>query len=128
MILRIDFDSEIPIYLQIKHQVVEGIAKGTIEEGEELPSVRGLACDVGVNMHTVNKAYSILKEEGYLRIDRRKGTFIALDLKPSEEKFYEEFDYNLMYYMAECHNRGVDKEYIKKRIDKIFEKFHKGEE
>ena len=91
MILRIDFDSEIPIYLQIKNQVIEGIAKGKIEDGEELPSVRGLAEDIGVNMHTVNKAYSLLKDDGYLKIDRRRGAFISLDLKLSEEKFQEEF-------------------------------------
>ncbi len=62
MILKIDFDSDIPIYVQIKNQVVEGIARGELEEGEELPSVRGLADDIGVNMHTVNKAYSLLKD------------------------------------------------------------------
>ena len=128
MILRIDFDSEIPIYLQIKHQVIEGIAKGSIEDGEELPSVRALAEDIEVNMHTVNKAYSMLKDEGYLKIDRRKGAFIALDLRQSDEKFREDFDYNLYYYMAECHNRGLDKEFIKSEIDRIFKEFQRGED
>lgn len=128
MILKIDFDSEIPIYLQIKNQVIEGIAKGQLEDGEELPSVRGLAEDIGVNMHTVNKAYSILKDEGYLKIDRRRGAFIALDLKISQEKFKEEIRYNLSYYMAECYNRGIDKELIKKEIDEIFRQFKEGDD
>lgn len=128
MILRIDFDSEIPIYLQIKNQVIEGIAKGKIEDGEELPSVRGLAEDIGVNMHTVNKAYSLLKDDGYLKIDRRRGAFISLDLKLSEEKFQGELDYNLSYYMAECYNRGIDKELLKEKIDIIFKQFEEGDD
>ena len=66
MILKIDFDSDIPIYVQIKNQIIEGIAKGEIDKGEELPSVRALAEDIGINMHTVNKAYNMLKDEGYI--------------------------------------------------------------
>lgn len=127
MILKIDFDSDIPIYLQIKNQVIEGIAKGQLENGEELPSVRGLAEDIGVNMHTVNKAYSLLKDEGYLKIDRRRGAFISLDLRLSQEKFKEELEYNLSYYMAECYNRGIDKEALKSKIDDIFRHFEEGE-
>ncbi|WP_346912397.1 GntR family transcriptional regulator [Clostridium sp.] len=125
MILKIDFDSEIPIYIQIKNQVVEGIARGELEEGEELPSVRGLADDIGVNMHTVNKAYSLLKDEGYIKIDRRKGAFISLNLKNSDESFKENLNYELEYYMAECFNRSISKEDIKSYIDTIFSGFKK---
>lgn len=124
MILKIDFDSEIPIYVQIKNQVIEGIAKGAIENGEELPSVRGLAEDIGVNMHTVNKAYTLLKDDGYLKIDRRKGAFISVDLKSSMDKFKEEFNYNLEYYMAECFNRGIEVNEVKGEIDRIFGQFN----
>lgn len=125
MILKIDFDSEIPIYVQIKNQVVEGIAKGELEEGEELPSVRGLADDIGVNMHTVNKAYSLLKDDGYIKIDRRRGAFISLNLKNSDEGFKENLNYELEYYMSECFNRGISKEDIKIYIDTIFSGFKK---
>ncbi|WP_346920485.1 GntR family transcriptional regulator [Clostridium sp. UBA7339] len=125
MILKIDFDSDIPIYVQIKNQVVEGIARGELEEGEELPSVRGLADDIGVNMHTVNKVYSLLKDEGYIKIDRRKGAFVSLSLKSSNEEFRESLNYELEYYMAECFNRGISKEDIKSYIDAIFSGFKK---
>lgn len=127
MILRIDFDSETPIYVQIRNQVIEGIAKSEIEIGEELPSVRALAEDIGVNMHTVNKAYNILKDEGYIKIDRRKGAVVSLNLNQSSEKFKAELDENLYFYMAECFNRNIDKEDIKKYIDKVFMDFSKGE-
>lgn len=54
-----------------------GIATSEIQEGESLPSVRQLAETVGINMHTVNKAYTVLKQEGYIQLDRRKGAVIA---------------------------------------------------
>ncbi|MCI6692213.1 MAG: GntR family transcriptional regulator [Clostridium sp.] len=127
MILRIDFDSEIPIYVQVKNQVIEGIAKGEIEKDEELPSVRALAEDIGINMHTVNKAYNILKEEGYIKIDRRKGAVVSLNLNNSNDKFKEDLNENLYYYMAECFNRGIEKDEIKKYIDKVFLDFNKEE-
>lgn len=127
MILRIDFDSETPIYVQIKNQVIEGIAKSEIEIGEELPSVRALAEDIGVNMHTVNKAYNMLKDEGYIKIDRRKGAVVSLNLNQSMEKFREDLNENLYFYMAQCFNRNINKEEIKEFIDKIFIDFKKEE-
>ncbi|ATD55675.1 GntR family transcriptional regulator [Clostridium chauvoei] len=123
MILRIDFDSEMPIYLQIKNQIIQGIAKKEIEDGEELPSVRGLAEDIGVNMHTVNKAYAMLKDDGYIKIDRRKGAVVSLSLENTTNRFKDSLNLEMEYYMAECFNRGISKEEIKKDIDEIFRKF-----
>lgn len=80
LILRIDFNSEEAIYIQLRNQIIIGIANSQIREGENLPSVRDLAEDIGINMHTVNKAYTILKQEGYLKLDRRKGAVIAVDV------------------------------------------------
>lgn len=125
MIFRIDFDSEVPIYIQIKNQVIEGIARGEIESEEEMPSVRALAEDIGVNMHTVNKAYTLLKDEGYIKIDRRKGAVVSLNLNQSMEKFKDNLNENLYYYMAECFNRGLSKDEIKAYIDKVFLDFDK---
>lgn len=124
MILKINFDSETPIYIQIKNQIIEGIAKGEIDKDEELPSVRALAEDIGINMHTVNKAYNILKDEGYIKIDRRKGAIVSLNLDNSKEKFRDELKRNLYFYMAECFNRNIDKEEIKNFIDKSFLEFN----
>lgn len=127
MILRIDFDSEIPIYIQIRNQIIKGIAKGEIENNEELPSVRGLAEDIGVNMHTVNKAYSLLKDDGYLKIDRRKGAVISLNLKISLDRFKNKLNDDLDNYIAECFNRGISKEELKDKIDEIYRIYNKEE-
>lgn len=78
MLVTIDFNSEEALYIQLRNQIIVGIATSKIQEGESLPSVRQLAEDIGINMHTVNKAYNVLKREGYIRLDRRKGAVISL--------------------------------------------------
>ena len=71
MIISINEMSEIPIYQQIRNQIVQGISDGRLSPGEQLPTVRGLAEEIGINSMTVNKAYSLLKQEGYIFADRR---------------------------------------------------------
>lgn len=77
MLLRVDLTSQEPIYLQIRSQIVQAVASGELEAGDALPSVRSLASDLGVNMHTVNKAYAVLRDEGYVIMRGRSGAYIA---------------------------------------------------
>lgn len=79
MYLEIDFNSDEAFYVQLCNQIIIGIATSHLQEGDPLPSVRQLADQIGINMHTVNKAYSILRQEGYIRLDRRTGAVIAVD-------------------------------------------------
>ena len=83
MILTFDFTSEEPIYMQLRNQVVNGIASGQLKEGEKLPTIRSLAEESGINMMTVSKAYQLLKQEGYIVTDRRNGACIASSEKSS---------------------------------------------
>ena len=69
MIVEIDFNSDEAIYIQLRNQIIIGIATERLREGETLPSVRQLADDIGINMHTVNKAYSVSKQEGFVKLD-----------------------------------------------------------
>ncbi len=80
MIIEIDFNSEEALYVQLRNQIILGIATSKLKEGESLPSVRSLAEDIGINMHTVNKAYSALKADGFVRVDRRRGVVVAVDV------------------------------------------------
>mgnify|MGYP003376838851 CR=1 FL=1 len=66
MILRIDQNSSDPIYVQIRARIIEAIAEGSLQPGDALPSVRKLAADLGINLHTVNKAYAVLRDDGYI--------------------------------------------------------------
>ena len=80
MYIVVDFNSDEAIYMQVRNQIIMGIANDEIREGDTLPSVRQLAEEIGINMHTVNKAYSVLKQEGFLKLDRRRGAVISLEL------------------------------------------------
>ena len=104
MVIKIDFQSDEALYIQLRNQIILGIATSTIQEGDVLPSVRQLADDIGINMHTVNKAYSVLRQEGFLTIDRRRGAIISLDI--DKLKAMDELKKNLRVLLAKgrCKN------------------------
>ena len=77
MLFRLDFQSAVPIYRQIRDQVVLAVAEGRLLPGEHLPTTRALAEDAGINVMTVSKAYQLLKSEGYLTADRRSGAVVC---------------------------------------------------
>lgn len=125
MYLKIDFESEIPIYTQLRNQIIEGIALGLIKEGEELPSVRQLAEDIGINMHTVNKAYSLLKAEGYIKLDRRKGANVSIDFSQPKENIIANIKEQLSVVMAEAYCKKVSKDEIVEIINEIYSKYER---
>lgn len=98
MMIEIDFSSDEAIYIQLTNQIIMGIATSRLQEGDTLPSVRQLADTVGINMHTVNKAYSLLRQEGFVTIDRRRGAVISIDV--NKRKALEELKQNLMVALA----------------------------
>lgn len=81
MIIRIDDYSDVPIYQQIRNEIVNGISSGKLKPGEQLPTVRALALEIGINSMTVSKAYQLLKQEGYILTDRKKGAVIREMIK-----------------------------------------------
>lgn len=119
MIIEIDFNSDEAIYIQLRNQIIMGIATSEIQEGESLPSVRQLAETVGINMHTVNKAYTVLKQEGYIQLDRRKGAVIALDVNKIEA--VEKMRAQLRILLA----RGLCKDFsrveVHEMVDEIYD-------
>ena len=80
MIIRIDELSDVPIYLQIRNQIVMGISDGRLSAGEQLPTVRALALEIGINTMTVSKAYQLLKTEGYIMTDRKNGARVRSEI------------------------------------------------
>lgn len=121
MIIEIDFNSEEALYLQLRNQIVLGIATAKFQEGDALPSVRQLAEEIGINMHTVNKAYTVLKQEGFLKMDRRKGAVIALDL--NKLRTLEEMDEELRVILAKAICKGISREEVHQMIEEIYEEF-----
>ena len=120
MIIEIDFNSEDAIYIQLCNQIVMGIATAELQAGESLPSVRQMASNLGVNMHTVNKAYGILRQEGYLNLDRRRGAVIAVSAR---EKMLEmaELQNRLQFVMAQAICKGVGREDMHYIVDQLYD-------
>ena len=124
MYIEIDFNSEEAIYIQLRNQIIMGIATSEIREGESLPSVRQLAERVGINMHTVNKAYSVLKQEGYIQLDRRKGAVIALDMNKLEA--IEKMRTQLRIVLARGLCKNISREEVHELVDEIFDEYMGG--
>ncbi|HIZ23120.1 MAG TPA: GntR family transcriptional regulator [Candidatus Blautia faecigallinarum] len=122
MVIEIDFNSEEAIYLQLTNQIIMGIATSRLQEGDSLPSVRQLAETIGINMHTVNKAYTLLRQEGFVSIDRRRGAVIAVDA--DKLKALEEMKQNLLVALARGCCRNVTREEVHQLIDDIFDEYY----
>ena len=106
MILKIDMSGHIPIYQQIRNQIVYGVATGRLETGEQLPTVRQLAADIGVNPMTVSKAYTLLKDEGVIVIDRRHGAKINA-LPVFNDSLIADFDEKAELLISEALIKGT---------------------
>ena len=120
MLIEIDFNSDEALYVQLQNQIIMGIATATIQEGESLPSVRQLADTVGINMHTVNKAYSIL-QEGFIQLDRRRGAVIAIDA--DKAKAYAEVKRALRIALAKGSLKNVSREEVHEMVDELFDEY-----
>lgn len=121
MYIEIDFNSDEAIYMQLYNQIILGIATSQFREGDSLPSVRQLADTIGINMHTVNKAYTILKQEGYLKVDRRRGAVIAIDV--DRMRALNELKRELQVILAKSSCKNISKDEVHDLIDEIYESY-----
>ncbi len=124
MFIEIDFNSDEAIYMQLRNQIIMGIAASRFQEGDMLPSVRQLADTIGINMHTVNKAYTVLKQEGYVKVDRRKGAMIAVDI--DKIRAMEDVREDLLVTLAKASCKNISREEVHALIDEIYEEYGKG--
>ena len=121
MVIEIDFNSDEALYLQLRNQIVLGIATSRFREGDALPSVRQLAENIGINMHTVNKAYSVLKQEGFVKVDRRRGAVIAIDIDKIQA--LEEMREALQVILAKAVCKNISRDEVHSLIDEIYEEY-----
>lgn len=121
MIIELDMNSSTPIYVQLRNQIVMGIGRGELKLGESLPTVRQLAQDIGVNTMTVNKAYQIVKTEGYIKIDRRHGAIVS-DNIDMDIVFREKLENELELLLAEAAINGMDKRDFLSMCNEIYSK------
>lgn len=123
MILNLDFTSDVPIYSQIKEQIIKSIARGDLKVNESLPSVRNMAEEIGVNLHTVNKSYNLLKDEGYINIDRRKGAVVNSLPLPKKDENTEKIKSMLELLTAESYLLGMTREEFINYSNEFFDNY-----
>ena len=124
LLIEVDFNSDEALYVQLQNQIIVGIAMNVIQEGDTLPSVRRLAETIGINMHTVNKAYSILKQEGFIQLDKRRGAVIALDADKARALLEMEAQLKILLAKGCCKN--ISREEVHALVDEIFDEYRKG--
>lgn len=126
MMIEIDFQSDEAIYMQLRNQIILGIATSVLREGDALPSVRQLAGDIGINMHTVNKAYSVLRQEGFVTIDRRRGAVVSLDV--DKQQALAEMKQSLRVVLAKASCQNICRQEVHELVDEIFSEYATQEE
>ncbi len=121
MLLLIEMESDKPIYQQIHDQIVEGMATGQLQPGNSLPSIRQLAADFGINLHTVNKAYEILEREGFIDLRRKTGAVVRSMSFPATPS--EGWETRQRTLLAEAYARNVTPEDILEHCRRILTEF-----
>ena len=121
MIIQLNLNSDIPIYQQLKDRLIEGIASGAIVAGEELPSVRRLAADLSINLHTVNKAYNQLKQEGFISVHRSRGAMVnPPESYVADDAYHSKLQSTLLPLVAEAKCRGLKVEDVVAACQRIY--------
>ena len=121
MVIKIDDYSDVPIYMQIRNQIVMGISSGELSPGEQLPTVRALALEMGINTMTVSKTYQLLKSEGYILTDRKNGARVRDNISKSG-MISDENKNELKRIVSEARISGVPED----EIIKLVKSFYKG--
>ena len=119
MVWTIDFESDEAFYIQLRNQIIMGIATERIREGDSLPSVRQLAENIGIKMQTVNKSYSVLNQEGFIKLDRRRGAVIALDVDKLQAT--RELQEELSVILARGICKNITREEVHDLVDVIYD-------
>lgn len=117
-------DSETPIYQQIRDQIVTAIATGELTAETPLPSTRQLGADLAVNFHTVNKAYDLLRHEGFIRVNRKSGAVIRRDrTTPPDPGVADAWQERLAIMLAEAVAHGLDRDEVLARTAQRLDAF-----
>jgi GntR family transcriptional regulator len=125
VLLTLDLDSEVPIYQQIRDRIVEAIADGALRDGDALPSTRQLGTDLGINFHTVNKAYDLLRAQGVIRVNRKSGAVVRRDARsgPAEPGYGDAWQERLRTLLAEAVVLGLGPDDVTRRCTAVLSTF-----
>jgi GntR family transcriptional regulator len=114
--------SKDPIYEQISIQIKGMIIKGELQEGEGLPSIRGLAKDLQISVITTKRAYEELEKEGFIQTIQGKGSFVAMQNKDlMKEKKLKIIEEKLVEVVEESQLLGLKYIEVEEMLKILFE-------
>ena len=129
LLIRVDPKSDVPIFLQIVHEVKSAIARGGYMSGEVIPSVRQMAAQVLVNPNTVARAYRELKRDGVLNTRRGLGVFVSDDAKDiCRDDRRNDAHSTLARLAAEARRAGISDAEIRDRLERVLRDGPEGED
>ena len=123
MFIEIDFNSDEAIYVQLQNQIIMGIARDILREGDNLPSVRQMAETIGINMHTVNKAYTILKQDGFIHLGKRVAV-VAIDADKAKALLV--MKERLKIVLAKGYCKNISRQEVHALVDEIYDEYGRG--
>jgi GntR family transcriptional regulator len=112
----LDPRSGVATYLQIVQQVKEALRLGTIDVGDQLPTVREVVAHLAINPNTVAKAYRDLEREGLVVARQGRGTFVASTLAPASLRYHNELRAELERWLRSALDAGLDEESVRALI------------
>ena len=117
--------SSVPIYEQIKNQIINQIMLDELLEGESIPSIRSLASDIKISVMTIKKAYDELESEGYIKSVQGKGKFVdPKNIELAKEQANKEIENHISKIINIANRFNIDK----KEIIDLFEFIYRSEE
>ena len=120
--IRIDLNSALPIYRQLVEQLRSYLVEGILKPGDQLPSVRRLAVDLGIHFNTVAQAYRALAEEGWLEVSHgRPVKVLSRSTPPADPEALETFRRQLRNLVAETRAMGVSPQRIGRELRALAE-------
>ncbi|OEC01828.1 hypothetical protein GY31_10660 [Lysinibacillus sphaericus] len=120
--IQIDTNSPLLLYMQVGNQLIEQIAKGHIQDNEMLPSIRNMAQDIGINIHTVSKSYRELEKKAIIKMENRlKATVIARSNRRLDETQLHHLELSIKNMIMEAYVMGYSKKQIKQYITKVLD-------
>lgn len=120
--IHIDTNSPLLLYKQVGNQIIEQIAKGHIQDNEMLPSIRNMAQDIGINIHTVSKSYRELEKKAIIKMENRlKATVIARSNRRLDENQLHNLELSIKNMIMEAYVIGYSKKQIKQYITKVLD-------
>ena len=114
----INIKDDTPVYVQLQNQILDYIALGILQKDDQLPSVRTLSKELGINPNTVAKAYTTLEFQGYVYTKPGKGVFVQTD-SVQDLVFEKKLD-EVKNKICDCKNVGISKEKLIHMIEEIY--------